>query len=266
VEPGIAATHLRAIACRGDTDAWVVGDGGTVLRSADGGISWNRVDAETPAPLTAVVASESARVWAAGEGGVLMSSSDGGEPFEIVAAGILDDITGLATDHTGERVWLTTAAGSVWHYRFADATAVEALRTPTPLRDVDVATLGGSVVAVGDAGSMWRSIDEGSEWIAIDLALEADLNAVQIARDGLTSFAVGDSGALVRIIDDSVELQTITSADLRALHLHADGAGAVVGDGGGLFVTHDAARTFEQIATGTTADLFGLDAIGRAHL
>src|SRR6185436_844045 len=35
--------HLLAIACHGEHTAWVVGDGGTILRSRDAGQTWDAV-------------------------------------------------------------------------------------------------------------------------------------------------------------------------------------------------------------------------------
>ncbi|HYV50193.1 MAG TPA: P-loop NTPase fold protein, partial [Myxococcaceae bacterium] len=74
---GCTAT-LRDIAISGNT-GWAVGDRGTVLRSTDGGHSWERVTFPTQAALTAVLLSSGAeRVTVFGDGDTVRWSDDGG--------------------------------------------------------------------------------------------------------------------------------------------------------------------------------------------
>src|SRR5687767_13792401 len=48
------SVDLAGIACRGTTDAFVVGAAGTFLRTFDGGESWEAIDVGTTAALRAV--------------------------------------------------------------------------------------------------------------------------------------------------------------------------------------------------------------------
>ena len=265
LEPAPIDADLRAIACRGELDAWVVGDHGTLLRSADGGLSWNGLDTELQTAIAAVAASEGA-VYAAGEAGVLLASADGNAPFTRVPAGIADDITGVATDRTGTRVWLTTVGGSVWLHDADDENVTQQLSTSTALSDVDVAWDASLVVAVGTDGAIWTSEQGDGVWQALDAGIDSDLHAVQVAADGRTIVVVGEAGIIVRVEDGTSEVLDVGDVDLRGLHIHADGSGAVVGDDGTLLVTRDQAHSFAALATGVRRDLLGVDAIGRPHL
>jgi photosystem II stability/assembly factor-like uncharacterized protein len=148
---------------------WLVGDGGYLRRTVDGGVSW-------PEP-------------------------DGTPPFEVRS---WQDFRAVA--HSGSRVWATGSPGSVvWHSAddgvtwqaqpTGNAAPIEALAFPTPTLGCAVGAFG-SIRLTTDGGQTWRDA-RGSRRRAALLAVHAQadgpsprLLALQSAEYGYRSAAV----------------------------------------------------------------------------
>ena len=71
---------------------WAVGEGGTILRTMDGGRHWKRVPSRTSQLLTGVFFTDERRGWVVGANGTVLFSEDGGERWSsrtTAAASIL---------------------------------------------------------------------------------------------------------------------------------------------------------------------------------
>src|SRR5262249_30139955 len=77
----------------------VVGAGGTILRSTDGG-DYLAVDAGTTADLRAV-SGRGAEIWVVGRAGTVLRSLDGGAHFAAVPSGTSVDLHGVSADTQG---------------------------------------------------------------------------------------------------------------------------------------------------------------------
>lgn len=79
VSTGVNAT-LYAVASNLNGDVIAVGTSGTVVRSADDGVTWTLIDAGVSSAFTlrAVAFSDPSNVWIAGDGGTLFHSTDAG--------------------------------------------------------------------------------------------------------------------------------------------------------------------------------------------
>ena len=91
-KPAVGLQGFRAMALAGAT-GWVVGDGGLVLHTADGGNSWALPPSPLPAELGRqfdwrCVAAVGPRCWIAGAPGSLIAhSADGGRGWQVFATG-----------------------------------------------------------------------------------------------------------------------------------------------------------------------------------
>lgn len=97
---------------------WLVGDGGLVRSTDDGGQAWNHPPSDPPASLEdwfdwRAVAAEGQRVWVAGTpGSVVLSSTDGGSTWNTARTGVTTPIT--AIDFVDEsRGWVVGELGVV---------------------------------------------------------------------------------------------------------------------------------------------------------
>ncbi len=183
----------RAAMAFGDTGAVVVGQGGRVAVSGDGGRTWNDISAT-----------------------VLTSSTLRGAAFSDAGHGVVvgDKATLLvgAPDDQGVFGWTTPALPAA----------------PTAdLRDV---TMRGTVgYAVGTKGVVLQTVDGGKTWRRESVATGATLRAVAMSADGQVVAAVGDGGTMVIKKGGSWALsETSTSADLLDVAVPADSTLGVV--------------------------------------
>lgn len=257
---------LRAIACKGATQAVVAGAGGLVLSTRDGGRSWDRLDLPDAPELRAVALSAGPFGYIAGDGLLLRSQDDARswQPLPIAA----HPWTAVSTTASGATVLLASAGGELYRLQDAELTRVHA-GTGAALRGVAITPDGREAVAVGDAGLLLRSGDGGAQWIPEPLATARDLNAVRIAGDASLIVAVGAAGTLVRLGRDDLAVHELLdpALALRALHLDHHGHGHAVGEHGVLLATHDAGLSWTAIDLDLDLDLLGLDDLhGEAHL
>ena len=256
---------LRAIGCKGKEQAVVAGAAGVLLRTFDGGATWDPLDLGGAVELRAVALSAGLVGYVVGDGAVFRSLDDS-QTWEPVPAGA-QDWTGVATTAAGTTALLTSATGEIWRLR-DEALERVYVGDGALLGGVAVTPDGQVAVAVGQAGLLLRSGDAGDSWRAEPLATARDLHAVRIAGDASLVLAVGQAGVVVRIAEDGVSVaETLDPAlSLRALHLSVS-HGHAVGDDGVMLSTHDEGRSWEPVDLGVDADLFGLDDLhGEPHL
>ncbi len=158
-----------------------------VLKSADGGLTWNRVGTGLPSgqwtDALAVAPGRPAALYAsAGDYGVFKTTS-GGDPWRAVNSGLVGRrIWSLAVDPLDSRTVYAGTAGGV--YRSSDGGAAwEAARLPkAPLvTALAIDPLRPSRVYAGGWGGVYRSTDGGRTWIAATTQLvERGVSAVAV--------------------------------------------------------------------------------------
>jgi photosystem II stability/assembly factor-like uncharacterized protein len=114
------------------------------------------------------------------------------------------------------------------------------------------------VWAVGDSGTVYRSVSGGIQWTQQQLG-DADLHGV--AASGWQVLVVGDSGSVWRSTDSGGHFTRVTlsgSPDLRDLDMIDAARGWIVGAGGAVFATTDSGTTWSPQSSGTTAELLAV--------
>ncbi|TAL07984.1 MAG: hypothetical protein EPO03_04165 [Porticoccaceae bacterium] len=185
--------------------AFAVGGFGTVLKSTDGGQSWEPIvfdwqtllgDVLEPHIYDAEV-SEAGVVTIVGEFGLIMRSSDGGDTWEILHRGdsslfaleLNADGSGYAVGQEG-KVLRTADGGKTW-----DAVSVD-----TNANLLDVLTDREGTVHITGIRTLLQSLDSGKTWTAID---SGDITSRWYQALGLSDsgnvFLVGHSGRIVQI-------------------------------------------------------------------
>ncbi len=235
-----------------------VGDHGHILYSDDQGKNWVQARVPTRQLLTAVYFVDEQHGWAVGHDAQILGSSDGGKTwskqFEDLAreAPLLDvwfkDLqNGFAIGAYGALL-TTTDGGQHWE-DVSDRLDNEDqyhLNGITQVRDA-------GLFIVGEAGSMFRSRDEGQTWEKLEGPYQGSLFGVIGTASPSTLLAYGLRGNLFRSTDfgDSwqpIELQGARGPlefGLASASLLTDGSVVLVGNGGSVMRSSDDGETFQ---------------------
>jgi len=147
-------------------------------QSADDGVTWTDIAGATAASYT-----------------VMAASADNGKRYRVVAtnsvASKTSDVVALFVNPSTIGLNCTGPNGSGW----CQISPVQA-NTLNAVTKVDTSTL----VAVGQAGTILRSVDGGSTWAVVPSGTSVALNGVAFAGAGL-GLAVGESGTMLRSVD-----------------------------------------------------------------
>jgi len=239
---------------------------GLVLRSDDGGASWQTLDGTTPAPIAMVASGDGERLYAAtgsrhgfaGHG--LYASSDSGASWQLDQAGLdascvislVAAASPMSTLHAAlGNDTLTLAAtrdgGSTWEVAAVD---------PHPF----VAALAGDrndpqhLVAAAHFDGLFVSRDGGATWeqrpLDGDLVLDVALDAV----DGEALYIVGPDGGLAKSDDDGATIRLVLRGDWGIRNVAVDEAsGAVFATSDqAVHASYDGGATWERIFESNT--------------
>jgi photosystem II stability/assembly factor-like uncharacterized protein len=251
--PGVA----RDIAFGRDLQTAVAaGDRGLMLRTTDGGATWQRLNIPTAANLTSVTFSDDETAHAVGDGGVVLKSVSGGRSWAVLPPPrpstlrlthitFVNPTVGYSVGAAGTLL-KTVDAGASWQPL--------SLGSRGTLRSVSFLTdeIG---VAVGERGTIVKTADRGDTWRPIPSGTRRDLNSVRFLNRQ-TGFAVGDGGVILRS-DDSGEswrpIESPVGMNLRGIGLSGNplsGAltvGLIVGDTNLVLRSADGGNTWTQI-------------------
>jgi photosystem II stability/assembly factor-like uncharacterized protein len=217
--------------------AWAVGHDAVVLRTRDGGSSWERVhhDPEAERPLLDVWFADAERGLATSAYGELLVTRDGGDSWQKRAIREGDDfhLNQLAAAKDGT-LYIAAEAGHLYRSDDGGETWLP-LASPYAGSFFGVLPLAeGPLLAFGLRGRLFVSQDRGRSWTRIETATEATLlSALQI---GPRRFVVaGMEGTLVWGEIASAPVRTDVRPDRQAIVAFAHGANGgllLVGEGG----------------------------------
>ncbi len=226
---GVARPTDLAFASR-LTGVALVGD--AILRTTDGGVSWSTV-ASVVGPLAVDFADASTAV-AVGAGGAAWRTQDAGASFTPLPVG--PGATQLNFDalHCASASRCVAIDGVGGTVAIVEPSGARAIGRP-PLQALgDAIASNGSVLAVGGAGEVFRSGDEGLSWVRVSTRLEAEYRGLRTVSKR-TAFAFGKRGAIAATLDGGTtwsEASLATRASVLDLSLNGARDGVVAtGDG-----------------------------------
>ena len=231
-----ATTMLTAIHMHDDTTGWVVGHDAVILRTMNGGDTWELVhhDPEDAVPLLDVWFADARNGYAVGAYGTFLETGDGGDTWQARWISEDDYHLNVLVPASENRLLIGAEAGVA--YRSDDAGKTwHALAPPyTGSWFGALALSEGTFLLAGLRGHLFRSHDGGATWTGIPTGTTASLGSLRRLPDG-TIVAAGSAGVLLASHDDghSVALSRLPErpgiASLLAL---GDGAVLLVGEFG----------------------------------
>ena len=190
------ATNLRSVALSLDgRTAVVVGDDGTILRSADLGDNWTSLSGVTPQHLSSIAVSPDGQtglmtVW---DGSAILKTTDGGETWAAGASSTPPQLTSVVMSLDGRIALAVGEGGSVLKTTDGGNTWTDhASGTNEALRSVAISADGGTALAVGLGGTIVKSVDGGDNWEPLESRISEHLSSVAISADGNTGLGGGE--------------------------------------------------------------------------
>ena len=295
--------NLYAISFPSNERGVIAGYFGTLLRSDDGGLTWNRQQLPVKELIRRTSFADSSHGWAVGHRGTILATRDGGETWTVQresdgvnlrAVAAVDQNTAYAVGH--ESLLLRTNDGGLsWTQQ-----DLHGYTGRDPPRLHGVVALGAErAIAVGEFGVVAVTFDGGERWQTASGGRGGTLTA--IANGGGRTVTVGLDGVAFEIVwpsvDDSgqdretpadstdgselplprlVRIDTQTEQHLFDVVLGADGSGFACGDRVLLRLEKDVFRAaevheslaldFEWLGGATLGPNGSLWAVGRAGL
>jgi photosystem II stability/assembly factor-like uncharacterized protein len=192
-----ASGRLYAIQMLSATRGWVVGSGGVLYSTTDGGVHWTLVPLQTARTLRGVYFADPSRGWAMGDHGTLAATQDSGATWSVwtfadtltlQSMTFADSLTGCLVGSTG-RIYRTTNGGEVW-----------ILQQGVPSRSfLNAVAFSGrdSGWVAGARGTILRTTDGGATWNSMVSGTTQDLNAIAVVN-GQSQLIAGNGGTLLK--------------------------------------------------------------------
>ena len=159
-QPSSTQSNLRGVSCS-DASTWIaVGDGGTIVRSSDGGVAWSTVSSTIADHLRGVSFRGTVGL-AVGFSGRVLRSTDAGLSWTAVSRPTSRNLYSVSIGDsvsviTGEEgtILVSTDAGMTWLPRSAGTASVL----------FGVAVYGRTAIGVGGQGAAVMSVNSGQGW------------------------------------------------------------------------------------------------------
>jgi photosystem II stability/assembly factor-like uncharacterized protein len=205
-------SYLRDLHFISEDTGWVIGHGGIIIKTTDGGITWIQQNSGTSSDLYNVSFIDEQKGWVGGLNGILLKTTNGGETWQsgnisvnnIYGLVFLNEnigcaVTGKLVPYYYSHVYRTTNGGNFWGVYFG------------PLIDdayLDLFGKSPNVWAVG-TGVIARSTNDGQTWYSVFSPTDQWLYDV-FFFDNTTGWAVGggsDSEVILKTANGGVSWQ-----------------------------------------------------------
>jgi photosystem II stability/assembly factor-like uncharacterized protein/Mg-chelatase subunit ChlD len=252
-------SDLYAVHAIDTLQAWAGGAQGSLLYTADGGVTWTTRNVESKYTLRDLFFLNTALGWAVGydskQNQAILKSVDGGLSWTRVLSNTTDRLysvhmisgtSGWLCGHEG-KIETTLNGGSTWSQQYTGLAA--GLHTIYFL-DAEKG------YAAGENGVILRTVDGGANWQLMTSGISTQINDIWFA-DGNLGWAVSEDGKVLMSTNggSTWSSRQVSSAALRALHFASSYHGYVAGADGKIFKTYDGGETWAADVSSTANDL-----------
>jgi len=220
--PGNEWITFKALSFVDLQHGWAVGGNGLVIRTANGGRSWELLKSPTTSELEAVYFVNSEVGYAGG------------------TRGLLDRISGEVTGSL--EILCTKDGGETWRRCYKENEPISVFQITSTSESTAFAITGGNCLL--------RTDDQGTSWRAIPLTVRY-VAYIAFAPNG-SGWVVGSGGTFLRSDDGGMTWQRpaflsedFGNQDWNAIAFNAKGCGLAVGENNTLALTTDNGKTWE---------------------
>lgn len=232
----------------------IVGDNNTILRTSDGGETWEDMDdgIQTIINYYGVHTLDFETIYICGSR-FIINSYDGADTWSL-AYGAGGDVSFRDIyRHSNYSAVVVGLSGIVFNRESGWRQVEPGLRLN--LYRIAKSTPGGVYFVVGEAGMIHRSNDDGITWATTNCGIQATLKDIQLISYNL-GYAVGGQGAIIVYNGASwQELISGTDKTLNGLCFMDYRAGVIVGVDGVIIYTSDRGITWNQEECSTSLNL-----------
>jgi photosystem II stability/assembly factor-like uncharacterized protein len=259
---GVALNDLEA---HGKDLVWAVGDGGTILRTTDGGTTWNTIASGVTEDLRRIADADGTNRWTVGTAGRVLHSTDAGVTWSPQSAGTAANLGDV--DVVGNQVWVAGDGGVVRRSDDAGATWTSAsIPTAGNVRGIAVLAPGTAVAVTAGPMETWRTTDRGVTWTMVASAAGCGWGGIDAASPTVL-YVTGCSNWVGRSADGGVTWNQRADAWSEAYDVEALSPDiAYFGDaGGGIDRTYDGLATLPfhpNSIAGSAGNILGIAAAG----
>ena len=252
---------LRSLKFADSLTGWACGDGGTMLKSTDGGFTWNASTSPTSADLWKITFTDVHHASCAGAG-VMLSTTDGGDNWSAYQVPNGDDIRSLWF-YDRQRGW--AAGGSVNSGRgvilhTTDGGASWSVQYSAPVNPFYSIAFQDSVNGWVAGDIVLKTTDAGTTWQQYPWTYSGTPSCIYFSNSQ-SGWMASYQGEFVHTSDGGVTWQlqkSVNSEAIWAMVAQEAGVGYAVGDGGILKTTSGGSTDAIYYAQPTSIDDFAL--------
>jgi photosystem II stability/assembly factor-like uncharacterized protein len=250
--------HLNSVFFTGPYTGFAAGDGGTILKTTDAGLTWSSIYSGTWNRLLCIHFTSASTGFASGTFGTILRTTDGGVTWTLVPSGTSDhlnsmDFTDISTGCiAGENstsgnagvILKTTDAGVTWE-KVQEGFNLYAISFQTDKKGFATGALGIRCFT-SDGGSSWG-------WSQPEpLILMTSL----CFTDSLTGYSAGESSTILKTTDGGNSWNMIREPGwqypmINSLYFTSMTAGFAVDSDGNILRTMDAGATWTTVSFGS---------------
>lgn len=246
---------LNSVACPAENVFIAVGNVGTIMRTTNGGATWEFQSSGVHQHLRGVFFHSISNGIAVGDSGTMLRTNNSGATWQPIASGVNTNLTAVTFTGTnsgfvagwGGLIRRTTDGGNTW----------SSVSSGTGHRLYAVSFADASHgMAVGDAGVITRTTDGGATW---DLPVTGTIMSFYDVSyvNPLTATAAGLSGTIVRTTDGGTtwDLQSGISSHIEGIAFTDADRGVVTGLGT-VYLTTNGGQNWSYVGGGVGNDRY----------
>lgn len=252
---------------------WVIGNGGYVSRSVDGGSNWEEIDVDVTGVISDINFLDETEGWLVGDdvsrnSGAIKVTYDGGDTWNFRSYGLggvnlngVDFISATEGWLVGKagRIAHTTDGGITWLHQ--DANTSRSLQDVNFVDENNGWAVGFSHNTDTDTfATILETNDGGTNWMAEDSIYGYRLNKVEFL-DATTALAVGSNGLIVKSTDWSSAKESGVAVELFGLDVLDANTAYACGQSGVILKSTDAGESWTQLSSGTDQSLLSIDMV-----